>query len=394
MSRGSPPEIVTTDRALEALCARIVEAGRFAFDTEFVAEESYQPTVCLIQIALDGHCALIDPMAGLDATPLWNLVADPAIETLVHAGSEDLALCRQAVGRPPANVFDIQIAGGFVGWGYPTSLARIVRLTAKTTLHKSQTLTDWRKRPLSPEQVRYAVEDVVHLPKAHRLLTARLAELGRSAWVAEECARLCAATLPADDPQVKLRRLKGSGSLTARELAVADAIMAERDILAREYDRPARTILKDHLLVELARRGWTDIKKMRTLRGINVSDAGLRRMAAAIERAKLTPVEELPEVTAVEEDPVEDILGTLASAVLKDYCRREGVAYSLLTNKAELRAVVARHADPKAETKPSMLDVGWRRAAVGGLLNEVLSGTARLRIRREKGELGLYVEPL
>src|SRR5262249_17211940 len=153
-------------------------------------------------------------------------------------------------------------------------------------LHKSQTLTDWRIRPLTAEQIRYAVEDVIHLSKAHRMLVDRLDELGRRSWVAEECERLCAATVPADDPQVKLRRLKGSGSLTRKELAIADAIIAERDILAREYDRPARTILKDHLLVELARRGWTDIKKMRTLRGINVSDAGLRRMATAIEKAK------------------------------------------------------------------------------------------------------------
>jgi len=387
MPHDTLPEIVTTDADLARLCARLTAAGRFAFDTEFVAEESYKPTVCLIQVATEDHCALIDPLAGVDAAPFWHLVADPALQTLVHAGSEDLALCKVAIERPAANVFDIQIAGGFVGWGYPISLSRIVRLVSHTTLHKSQTLSDWRRRPLTEDQIRYGAEDVIHILPAHRILTDMLRQRGRMAWVEEECRALCEVTAPEDEVAQKLRRLKGSGSLTRRELAIADALIAERDILARQYDRPARTIVKDHLLVELARRGWTDVKRMRSLRGLNVSDAGLKRMAAAIEAARKVAPEDLPEPTAAEDDPVEEMLGALASVVVKNYCLSSGVAYSLIANKADLRAVVARYAHPDQPAPPSPLDEGWRKEAIGKMLHDLLSGKSHVRIAPGKGTL-------
>ncbi len=388
MQRETMPEIVTTDADLARLCDRLTQAGRFAFDTEFVAEESYKPTVCLIQTATDDHCALIDPLAGVDVEPFWRLVADSAVETVVHAGSEDLALCKVAIDRPAANVFDIQIAGGFVGWGYPISLSRIVRLVSHTTLHKSQTLSDWRRRPLTDEQIRYGAEDVIHILPAHRILTGMLAQRGRMAWVEEECRKLCEVTPPEEEGPQRLRRLKGSGSLTRRELAIADALIAERDVLARQYDRPARTIVKDHLLVELARRGWTDIKRMRSLRGLNVSDAGLKRMAAAIEVAKKTPQEDLPEPTAAEDDPVEDLLGTLASAVVKDYCLKSGVAASLVASKSDLRALVAKYVHPDQPPPECALDEGWRKEAIGDLLHDVIAGRRRLAIQSN----GLKIE--
>jgi len=387
MPHDTMPEIVTTDADLAKLCARLTEAGRFVFDTEFVAEESYKPTVCLIQVATEEFCALIDPLAGVDATPFWHLVADPNLQTLVHAGSEDLALCKIAIDKPAANVFDIQIAGGFVGWGYPISLSRIVRLVSHTTLHKSQTLSDWRRRPLTDEQIRYGAEDVIHILPAHRILTDMLRQRGRMAWVEEECRALCEVTAPEDEGAQKLRRLKGSGSLTRRELAIADALIAERDILARQYDRPARTIVKDHLVVELARRGWTDVKRMRSLRGLNVSDAGLKRMAAAIEVAKKVAPEDLPEPTAAEDDPVEEMLTTLASVVVKNYSLSSGVAHSLIANKADLRALVARHSHPDQPAPPCALDEGWRKVAVGELLNDLLAGKTRVRVVAGKGTL-------
>jgi len=387
MQQASMPDMVTTEADLARLCERLTAAGRFVFDTEFVAEESYKPTVCLIQVATDDFCALIDPLAGVDVTPFWHLVADPNLETLVHAGSEDLALCRIAIDRPAARVFDIQIAGGFVGWGYPISLSRIVRLVSHTTLHKSQTLSDWRQRPLTDDQIHYAAEDVIHILPAHRILTDMLGQRGRMAWVEEECRALCEIPTPEEEGPQKLRRLKGSGSLTRRELAIADALIAERDNLARHYDRPARTIIKDHLLVELARRGWTDVKRMRTLRGLNVSDTGLKRMAAAVEAAKKTAPDDLPELTAADDDPHEDMLGALTSAIIKDYSLHSGVAYSLIANKSDIRALVAKYVHPTKPAPPCALDSGWRKEAIGDLLHAFLSGERKLKVTGGKLEL-------
>src|ERR1051325_3360810 len=103
---------------------KIRQAGRFAFDTEFVGEDRYKPELCLIQIATETTQILIDPLAGLDCRSFWELVADPSVEKIVHAGSEDLAICSQQIGRQAANVLDVQIAAGLIGLGYPTSLGR------------------------------------------------------------------------------------------------------------------------------------------------------------------------------------------------------------------------------------------------------------------------------
>jgi ribonuclease D len=389
------PDIVTTDAGLAEACARLAAAGRFAFDTEFVAEASYRPQICLIQAATDDDCVLIDPIDGLDAGPFWQLVADPGIETIVHAGAEDLALCYQIIGKPPARVFDVQIAAGFVGMGYPLSLMRLVRQTSRARLHKSQTLTDWRVRPLTSDQIAYAAEDVMYLPHAYSILCAQLDRLGRRRWVEEECAAIWAPAVrgvEGVDGEPKIRKLKGAGALTPQELAIADAILEERDKLARQYDRPARAVLKDHLLVELARRGWTDPRRMRTLRGINLSDAALRRIATVIEQAKRIPRDQLPDVEVVEENPELDVLISLASTVLRDYSNRSGIALALLANKQDTRTFVSHFLSAGPAAAPSSLSNGWRRESVGGLLENILSGQSAVRVHCENGRRVLETE--
>ncbi len=355
-------------------------AGSFAFDTEFVGEDHFAPEVCLLQAATESFCVLIDPMEGLDLTPIWSLIADEQVGVILHAGSEDLMLCWRAIGRQPANVFDLQVAAGFVGLGYPISLTRLARQTLHRRIRKSQTLTDWRKRPLSDEQIRYAIEDVVHLPEIHQYLADKLAAMHRTEWAREEFDHLCRPEVFEPDPVHKLRRLKGAGSLRPKELAIADALLEEREALALEYDRPPRAVLKDHLLVEMARRGWTDVRRLRSLRGVNLSTKALKRIADRIEAAADSPEDSWPEMTNDEDSTEEDVLITLISAVLRDFCHQNSIAYGLLTNKQDLRTLVRGNTRPKEKARPNIL-TGWRLAAAGDLLNGLLSGKSAIRIR-------------
>lgn len=392
MSIRANDRVITSQTGLSDLCGRLEQVKCFAFDTEFVGEDSYQPQVCLIQVATDSFQAIVDPLAGLDVHPFWELVADPALQTLVHAGSEDLALCWKTLGRPPAAVIDLQVAAGFMGQGYPTSLSRLVRETLGVKLHKSQTLTDWRRRPLNDEQLAYAVEDVIHLPEMYRQIRKHLEPKSRWPWVVEECAAMCdPAIFKAAGPR-QLRRLKGLSSLRRDELAIADALLEERESLAARHNRPARTLLRDHLLVELARRGWTDPARMRMLRGMNLSKADLDRLAAAITRAKASPPEQWPEVPDEEYNRDEDAIVTLVGAVLRDYCQRRGVAYSLLANKDDLRACVHSHLDSNDGHEPIALRTGWRGEFVGTLLDRLLKGQAAIRIAYEGIKPRLTIE--
>lgn len=392
MSSPFDPLLITDDKDLTLLCRRLQDAGSFAFDTEFVGEDTYSPEVCLIQVATPQFHALIDPLVGhLDLTPFWQLIADPKVEIIVHAGSEDLAICYKLAGLTPANVIDLQIAAGFCGLGFPISLARLVLQTLKRKVHKSQTLTDWRRRPFTQEQLNYAVEDVIHLPDAFKALHDRIEKLGRWTWVLEECESLCeAAAVSTDNGQKRLKRLRGTASLTRRQLALLDAVLALRDELAQKYNRPPRTVIRDHLAVELARRGWSDIEKMRSLRGLNLSNTDLRKLGDAIEEARKIPPEDWPEAHVEESSPEEDVLLAFITAILRAHCDQIALAYSLLATRADIKKLI-RAADP-AEGSESDLHQGWRAAAVGDTLARVLSGEASVRVVTDGAARRLIVE--
>lgn len=391
MTPSSTPQIVTTPQALADHIAALRSAGRFAFDTEFVGEDRYKPELCLVQTATDEAQVLIDPLAGVDCRPFWELVADPALEKIVHAGSEDLAMCPLQVGRPAINVFDQQIAAGLVGLGYPTNLARLTRLATGEKMHKSQTLTDWRRRPLTQEQVDYAIQDVVYLPAVRRFLGKKLEALGRSRWVIEECDALCRTTADQSANPVQIRRLKGMGTLTGREMAIAEALLNVRDQLAKELDRPPRTVLRDHLLVEIARRGWTDPGRIASLRGLNLAMSSIKRVAAAVEIGRNVPAAE--NSAAVEGDsPEEEVVFSLLTAVLRDYCNANELAYSLVATKENIRELVRATTHAKATSNDPALLRGWRKEAVGGLLTALLAGKTSIRVAAVGKSFRLSIE--
>jgi ribonuclease D len=334
--------------------------------------------------------ALIDPLADLDTKPFWSLVADPKIEVVLHAGAEDLTLCHQLTGQAPANVFDVQIAAGLVGSDYPMSLRRLVQSMLRVRLHKSQTLTDWRRRPLSEAQRLYAVEDVAYIPALHHLLTQRLRKRGRLSWAKEEFARFEEPTTYVRQQQTQLRRLRGAGSLDSQRMAVATELLEVREALAKEYDRPARAVLRDHLLIEIARNRWATVKQIRTLRGLHLRRAGLQRLADAVKRGLAIPSEQWPTTPpSVKDTPEEAMLTALLTAVLRSRCLTEQIAYPLLATKQSIREAV--HAYTRNLPGRSALTEGWRAEAAGKVVDAVLSGRAAVRVGGDSAKPRLSV---
>lgn len=386
------PKLITKPGELEALCDRLVKTGWFGFDTEFVGEDQFRPEVCLIQAATDEFCALIDPLNGLDVHPFWELIADERLLVIVHSGNEDISQCWKEIGKAPRNVFDLQVAAGIIGLGYPMSLSRLAKATVGRKIHKSQTLTDWRQRPLSDDQIRYAVEDVASLRSIYDKIHEKLVALDRQAWVQEECDALCLAAGTEDDEKQKLKRLKGCGSLSGRELAIAYALLDVREELASQYNRPVRSLLKDHLVVEIARRGWTSVKRIQSLRGLNLGGAAVKRLADAVEAAKKLPSDDWPELPSQEDTAQEEILLSLITSVLRDYCHRNNLAYSLLSKKQELRGLVRSYTRPKEAEVDHAFKTGWRKVVVGDLMERILRGECGIRVVGQGSKLGLSID--
>ncbi len=388
--RKTTTVMVERQEQIDQVCADARTQGRFAFDTEFVMEDVAKAEVCLIQLALEDGVFLVDQYKGLDMTPIWALVADPEVETVAHAGQEDLNLCVHAFGKAPRNVFDVQIAAGLVGPDYPLSLTRLAQTILHIRLHKSQTLTDWRKRPLSAEQKRYAVEDVAYLLRIRRKLGEQLDRAGRESWAREEFSRLEDIRLYRRTESDRLRRVKGVGHLTPQQLAVATELMLWREQMAEKLNRPARAVLKDHLLSEIARTGLSQPKQIRSLRGINLSNRHVEDLCSVLQRALELPPQRWPEVKSGRPETArETVLTVLMTAVIRSECLRLNLAYALTAAKRDIQELVrsrlehGRHphgtGKGKGKRTPRLLR-GWRGEAIGTSIEAVLARKASVQI--------------
>ncbi len=382
-----PLEITLVERQeqIDEICAECRAEGKFAFDTEFVMEDRYESDVCLIQIATEKSLVLIDPLLGFDITGVWSLVYDDQVETLVHAGQEDLALCVLHTGEVPRRIFDLQIAAGLITNDYPVSLQKLVQTFLHIRLHKSKTLTDWRRRPLTPEQQRYAAEDVAHLLPIHRIIMNYLKRTDRLDWANAEFAKFEELTLYRRAEEDKLQRVKGAGSLKGRELAVLRELLAWREKAAEGLNRPARTVLRDHLLIEIARTGMSSTADLADLRGLNLSSKNIRGASEVIVEALKLPEDRWPKTIHREvETAQEQVLITLVTALLRAYCLENDIAYGLVGTKKSIRDLIRFHCKNRADG--GELTRGWRGEAVGQLLREVLTGKRTMHVTIKKGQ--------
>lgn len=358
-------------------------------------EDRYESELCLIQMATQGSVAVIDPFLKLDLDPVWRLIADEQVECVVHAGQEDLAIAVQHTGRAPRRVFDVQITAGLAGYSYPISLQKLVQITHHVRLHKSKTLTNWRKRPLTPSQIRYAAADVQYLLGIRTKLHDRLSRMNRLDWAAEEFERFEDLSLYQRVEEDKLLRVKGAGALSGQQLAVVRDLLAWRDARAQKYNRPVRAVLRDHLLVEIARHSLTTHDEIRDLRGVNLSDADVRRLCSVVRRALQLPSDRWPKLKPRDvETAREAVLVALATAVVRTYCMEHDLAYSLVATQRSIRELIRhRTAGEPGDAKEVELLNGWRGRTVGSSLDEVLSGRRTVRVEPIDGELAVHVTP-
>jgi ribonuclease D len=268
------------------------------------------------------------------------------------------------VGQPLARLFDVQIAAGLVGFEYPAGYGSLLFKLLGQRLHKGETRTDWRRRPLSSGQIEYALDDVRYLEAMAAKLRARLAQLGRTEWMETETATWIG-DVAATRSGERWWKVSGISGLSRRSLAVVRELWRWREREAEKRDCPTRRVLRDDLIIELAKRRSADLKQIRALRGMERGD--LQRL--------------LPQLaTAVE----------LALAVSDEDCptpmQREA--------PAQLVAYRLGLADGNGDPQPPLLGRGWRAEVVGRLIDDLLAGKVGIRIRDPRSEEPLVFEPV
>jgi ribonuclease D len=381
--------LVAQPSELAACVEQLTRCRRFGVDTEFVGEKSYHPHLCLVQVATEDALYLIDPLTAGPLDAFWQAVVDPHHEVIVHAGREEVRMCYLACGKMPANVIDLQLAAGLAGLNYPLGHGPLVKEVLGIALSKGETLTEWGRRPLTPSQVRYAFDDVRYLLPIWRKLSARLDKFGRHEWVKEECTRLIAGAKPhaPDDAEApeKWRKLRGAGGLDRRRLAIVRELFAWREATAARSNRPPRSILRDDLLLEIARRGPTKERDLHVVRGLPRRD--LEAVVQAVQRGRDVPLEDCPPVAERDQDPPQVAMVTsILLAVLGDVCAKEQLASNLVAATLDVKLLVRARWQGAELPEDSLLTHGWRRHHILPDLLAVLEGRRGLRVADVKAE--------
>jgi ribonuclease D len=382
------PQYITSPIALNELCEQLRDSPRLALDTEFVGEESFVPKLELIQVATEGTAAIIDfpaVQSGRALDGFWEIVCDSRIQKVVHAGRQDLDLFAVHAGRIPKPFFDTQIAAAMVGFGPQVAYANLVQRVHGKRLDKAHTFTNWSARPLSQDQLAYALEDVTFLLAIHDHLRTRLSNLGRLQWADEEFSRLEGVVGEARrEPQERYQRIRGWDQLKPKSTAVLRELAAWREGEAKRRNVPRSRVVRDEVLLQLARHPPRHLDELRKVRGLHASeiDRNGESILAVIQTALALPPSAWP-VLAKERKPEPESNGfvELLQAIVKARAMEKEIAPTLLATTADLQELVDAKTNQSTPDLPLLK--GWRRIVVGDLLLDALEGKVAFTIDQQ-----------
>lgn len=389
MTTHTPSRYITGTIELRELCEQLRDCQRLALDTEFVGEDSFVPRLELIQVATEQTAAVIDFPAfqsnGVLET-FWEIVCDPAVEKVVHAGRQDLDLFAVHAGQIPKPFFDTQIAAAMVGFGPQVAYANLVQRVHGKRLDKAHTFTNWSARPLSREQLAYALEDVTFLLAIHDHLHGRLSKLGRLQWAHEEFVRLeNAIGETRREPQERYQRIRGWDQLKPKSAAVLRELAAWREGEAKRRNVPRNRVIRDEVLLQLARHPPRHVDELRNVRGLHSSEVDRNGdvLIATIQTALALPSSSWP-VLSKERKPEPESTGLveLLQAIVKACANKAEIAPTLLATTADLQALVETKTDRAALDLPLLR--GWRRVLVGEVLLDALEGKLIVTVDPDK----------
>lgn len=380
-----PPEVVTSSDTLAEIAAEAKRTGAFGIDTEFMRERTYRAQLCLVQIASGESISIIDPLAGVDFKPVADLLEDPEVEVVVHAGRQDLELFHDEFSVIPTNVFDVQIAAGFAGFGASLSYGALVKNVVDVTLTKGESYTDWCRRPLTDKQKRYAADDVRWLLQAAGALKTKLDGMGRLAWAKEEMGFLGATSTYEIDLDEIWRRVSGRGGLSGKQLAALRELARWREETAMRRNLPRGWVMKDATLVDVARRQPNSADALKRIRGFNAKEA--ERSGEAILRA-LDRARSADAPKSTPPPPREDqlrtrLIGGLADVVVRTRAEAAGVAPELVATRGDIESLLlqlfARRRSGSNGAWDHRLLRGWRKELAGDAVVALAEGRVGVR---------------
>ncbi len=364
-------QLITTEAALEELANRLLQADAVAVDTEFFWERTFYPILGLVQLATrDNACWLVDTVQIPSLAALGPVLASPTVTKVLHDAPQDLGILARATGVEPRQIFDTRLAAGFANLDPTCSLQALLRQVLEVELCKAETRSDWLRRPLSPNQLRYAADDVLHLLPLREQLLARCASDAVRGWLAEELAGLDHSIAYLErDPHRMYLRVKGASRLTPRQFAVLREAAAWREAEARKRDWPRGHVLSDEVLVTLALRAPVDLASLGGVPDLprNLPDDVRAELLAAVARGLALPEAECPQPSGADlasrrtlKPQTDRLLAHISAA-----CGAEQIHPALVASRGDAESYVTQLVAGSAADHP--LAQGWRRRFVADL---------------------------
>ena len=363
-------QFIDTLEALSQICKTFSDSNFLAVDTEFERQTTYYPKLALVQICDGKQLALIDPLALKDLTPLMNLLYQPAIIKVFHSARQDLEIFYFLQGSVPENIFDTQIAAALSGFGEQIGYANLVKQLLNIELDKSQTRTDWLKRPLTQKQLTYAADDVRHLAELYPIQKQQLEQQDRLQWLRDDFDFLSSSSTYAPAPQTMWCKIRGVNRLKKQQLAIIQKLTAWREQQAIERNRPRRRILSDEALIALSVNAPATQEEL--YQNYKLNRAFLNHHAAdlmtLIQKGLQTPDQDCPVLPSYQKlSQDEEALADCLMAVLHMSARDNQISPACLCSRKELNALIQGRRDLAILS-------GWRKELAGNDLLLFLEG--------------------
>lgn len=369
-------DYIDTPEQLAALCDRIATVAWVALDTEFLREKTYYPKFCLLQIATPDWVACVDPIVLADLNPLLDMLYSPKLIKVFHSCRQDLEIFFQMRGSIPQPIFDTQLAAPLLGFQDNVGYAMLVSSFLNINLSKAYTRTDWSVRPLIPEQLDYAADDVVYLCKIYALMCKQLRDLGRLDWLNADFEQLNNPELYQISPENAWLKIKGKNKLTGKQLSIIQTISAWRERQAQQENRPRNWLIRDEILIELAKLQPETLDALAGIRGIQektVHRHGKLLCQLITDAKQRTPIPLNEKEKAQKKTQEQEAILDLLAALVRLRAEQNKLNPNILATRKDLE-------DLLDEQPEGLLLQGWRRSMVGNELLALLQEKNVLRV--------------
>ena len=371
-------EYIDKPEQLTDLCNRIKQEPWIALDTEFLREKTYYPVFCLLQIATPEWVVCVDPIALADLSELFEAINNPEIIKVLHSCRQDLEIFYQETGKITAPVFDTQIAAPLLGFQENPGYAMLVSSFLNVNLSKTHTRADWTIRPLSEAQIQYAADDVIYLCKIYQMICQKLESLERLDWLEKDFELLKNTELYQVSPVNAWKKVKGRNRLTGKQLSIVQALSEWREQTAQSENRPKNWLIRDDLLLELAKLQPETVNDLNKIRSMN--ERTIRRYGKAIcrliyEAKQRTPIP-VDNKKAAKKRPKQEAVLDVLTAVVRMRADENSLNPVILASRKDLEKLLL-------DEQESSLLLGWRYSMVGKELQGLLKGQYALTLNTE-----------